>query len=155
MGRLGKTLRWGAFHRRILVTVVVATVFSGAPLAWGSNWIPTLHTGSSGEAKSTAAPGAPTGVSATCTSSSAKTVKVAWSAVTHATSYTVSQSSTSATSGYSVVATGVTARNWTTGSLSTGKYWYAVAATVGTHWASVHSSGVGSRTIADVTPLCN
>lgn len=154
MGRPGRTVRWEAFQRRVLVTVVVATVSSGAPFAWGSSWISTLHTGSSGEAKSTVAPSAPTGVSATCTSSSAKAVKVAWSAVTHATSYTVSQSSTSATSGYTVVATGVTALNWTTGSLSTGNHWYEVAAAVGTHWASANSSGVGPRTIAAVTPLC-
>ena len=76
-------------------------------------------------------PPAPTGVTATCTSSLATTVNVTWTAVTSATSYTVDESTTSATTGYAAAATGVSGTSWTSPSLTTGEYWFEVAADKG------------------------
>src|SRR5579871_468861 len=91
---------------------MTAALIGLAPQAAASNWNVALHSGSSGESRSQAKPSAPTGVTATCTSSSAATVKVAWSSVAHATSYSLYESTTSASSGYSVVATNVTTTTW-------------------------------------------
>jgi hypothetical protein len=73
-------------------------------------------------------PPAPTGVTATCTSSLATTVNVNWTAVPQASSYTVDESTTSATSGYTAAATGVVGTSWTSPSLTTGDYWFEVNA---------------------------
>jgi hypothetical protein len=73
-------------------------------------------------------PAAPTGVTAACTSDLATTVNVSWTAVAQATSYRVDESTTSATTGYASAATGVTGTSWTSPSLSTGEYWFEVAA---------------------------
>ena len=64
---------------------------------------------------------APTGAKATCTSLVSLTVHVAWNAVTHASTYRVWRS-TSKTTGYSVVASGVTATSWTSSGLSAGHF---------------------------------
>ena len=76
-------------------------------------------------------PPAPTGVTATCTSSLATTVDVSWTAVPEATTYTVDESTTSATAGYAAAATGVTGTSWTSPSLTTGEYWFEVNADKG------------------------
>jgi len=67
-------------------------------------------------------------------------VIVSWAAVTHATTYAVYQSTTSATSGFSVTASGVASTSWTSSSLNSGNYWYRVTATVGSNWASAQSA---------------
>jgi hypothetical protein len=84
-------------------------------------------------------------VTATCVTGT-KTVNVSWSAVTHAASYTVQQSTTSATAGFSNAVSGVTATNWTTGTLSNGSYWYSVVAVAG-NWSSTVSATAGPRII--------
>jgi hypothetical protein len=76
-------------------------------------------------------PPAPTGVTATCTSSLATTVDVSWTAVPQASTYTVDESTTSATTGYTAAATGVTGTSWTSPSLTTGDYWFEVNADKG------------------------
>jgi hypothetical protein len=76
-----------------------------------------------------------------------KTVEVTWTAVARATSYTIYQSSVSATSGYSAAATGVTATSWTSPSLAIGNYSYEVTAYIGTNWISTQSSATAQRTI--------
>ncbi|HEY5246060.1 MAG TPA: hypothetical protein VIJ60_10365 [Acidimicrobiales bacterium] len=90
---------------------------------------------------------APTGAKATCTSLVSLTVHVAWNAVTHASTYRVWRS-TSKTTGYSVVASGVTATSWTSSGLSAGTFYFEVSATTGTHWAGPNSVASNSITIA-------
>lgn len=106
-----------------------------------------------GEATAAAAPAVPTGVAAACTSANGATIKVTWSAVTHATTYTIWQSTTSATSGFSVTATGVTGTSWTSGTLANGKYWFEVSARSGANWTSPNSTATAKRTIS--TNNCN
>ncbi len=121
---------------------------SGA--AWaGTNWVVHVTTTNSGEARAQTLPAAPASPTSACTSpASAKTVKVSWSAVTHATAYAVYESTTTASGTYTLATSGVTATSWTTGVLSTGNYWFEVLADVGTNWASAKSAATAERTIS-------
>jgi hypothetical protein len=136
-------------HLRLLVCggVLFAVLAQGSSTASASPWAVALGAASSGEADAQGPPAVPTGVTATCTSALQTTVKVAWSAVTHATSYTVYASTTSAATGFSSLATGVAATSWTSASLATGNYWFEVAAYEGTQWASANSLVTAQRTI--------
>ena len=125
-----------------------ALLFSSGP-AWATaNW--TVHVASvnAGEAHAQALPTAPTPTSACTSPASAKTVKVSWVAVTHATAYAVYQSNTTATGTYTLATSGVTATSWTTAALSTGDYWYEVVADVGSNWASAKSAASAERIIS-------
>jgi hypothetical protein len=95
-------------------------------------------------------------VSAACAApSTAKTIKVTWSAVTHATVYAIWQSTTTATGTYSSVATGVSGTSWTSCTLTAAtNYWYEVVADVGTNWAGPKSSASGESTINASNPFC-
>lgn len=119
-------------------------------------WIVRSATGSSGESHAQGLPAAPTGVTATCNApTTAKTIKVSWSAVTHATTYSVYDSTTSATGSYALVASGVSTTSWTSGTLTAGSnYWFEVAAGVGTNWLGVKSSASIESSIASSSPFC-
>ncbi len=135
-------------RRLILVVVVLATVLALTGTAWGSNWLITLKSDGKGEAQAQGAPTAPTGVSAACTSSSAKTVKVSWSAVTKASSYTIYDATTSATGTYTSIASGMTTTSYISGTLSAANYWFKVAAYTGTNWVSAKSTATAESTIS-------
>jgi hypothetical protein len=93
-------------------------------------------------------PAAPASPAATCTTpTSARTVKVSWTAVTHATTYAVWESTTTAGGTYTQVMSGVTTTSWTTGVLGTGHYFFEVVANVGTNWASAKSAATAQRTL--------
>jgi hypothetical protein len=91
---------------------------------------------------------APTGVTGTCGNGQNKTsVVVTWTGAAHATSYTIMQSTTSATTGYSTAASGVTGLSWTSPAGSSGTtYWYEVVAVAGS-WSSGASSASAAHTI--------
>src|SRR2546423_12093761 len=93
-------------HAAIVVVAAAAYVMCANGVALASNWVAAVRSGSSAQAKAQTAPAAPTPVSAACTSSALKTIKVTWGATTHATGYTVYQSTTSATTGFTAVASG-------------------------------------------------
>jgi hypothetical protein len=137
----------------LALSFFIAT-FVGGPAWAATNWIVTLHSSSAGESSAQALPAAPTGVAAACTSSSTETIKVTWSAVTLATTYSVYDSTTSATGTYTLVTSGVSATSYTTASLSSGNYWYEVTASIGTHWAGSKSTATGETTIASTSPEC-
>ncbi len=108
-----------------------------------------MATTNSGQAQAQALPAAPASPTSACTSpASAKTVKVSWTAVTHATAYAVYESTTTAGGTYTLVMSGVTATSWTTGVLATGNYWFEVLADVGTNWASAKSTATAERIIS-------
>jgi cellulose 1,4-beta-cellobiosidase len=138
----------GQIRRLVDVVVVVGMLLGVAGTAWATNWIPLLKSGSAGEARATGAPAAPTGAIAACTSASAKTIKVSWSSVTHATTYTVYEATTSASGTYTSVASGVTTTSWTSGTLAAANYWFEVAAYIGTNWLGTKSSATGESTIS-------
>jgi hypothetical protein len=76
-----------------VVAALAAALVGLCGVAAATAWVVTLHVGSKGEAHSQAAPSAPTSPTATCVAST-QTVKVAWTAVAHAASYTIYKSTT-------------------------------------------------------------
>ena len=132
--------------------LALALLLGGAGAA-RAGWEIGLSAASSAQALAASAPAAPTGVASACTSALGTTVVVSWNPVANATSYTIWKSTSSATSGYAVVATGVTGSAWTSGSLATGTYWFEVSAVTGTNWNSANSSGTAQRTI--LVAACN
>lgn len=149
-------MRGHSLPGRILVVGTAAFAFpwvDAAP-AWASNWVVPLYSGSSGEGHSNALPTAPGSPAAACVSSTGKTIKVTWSAVALAATYTVYDTTTSATGTYTSVATGVTTTSWTSGTLATGNYWYEVTAYQGTNWQSPKSSATAETTISSTGTTC-
>jgi hypothetical protein len=136
---------------------VAALAWFGAVTACGaSNWVASVASGSKGESQATSLPGAPAGAGAVCAApTTAKTIKVTWSAVSLATSYTVYDATTSASGTYTAVASGVTGTSWTSGTLTNGtNYWFKVNALVGTKWASAQSAASPESTINSSSPFC-
>jgi hypothetical protein len=135
--------------RRGLVGVVAAGLLLGMTgTGWATKWVPTLHAGSAGESKAQGVPAAPTGTTAACTSASAETIKVTWTAVNRATTYAIYDATTSASGTYSAVATGVTATTWTSATLSAANYWFEVVAYTGTKWIGTKSVATAESTIS-------
>jgi hypothetical protein len=139
--------------RWILLTVALSVfTLSGGGTAGATTWPVGLGASAAegqGGPLPTTAPGSPTSSCPGLT----PTVKVTWTAVsepsngTPVISYTVLESTTSALSGYSPVATGVTTTSWTSGNLAAGSYWFEVAAVYGTHWQGTSSAATAQRTI--------
>ena len=139
---------------RVVVALTAALVgFCGVAVA--TTWTITLHTGSSGEAHGQTVPSAPASPTATCVSGT-ETVKVAWTAVTHAVSYSIYKSTTGSGGSYTSLATGVTANPYTTATLTpAGTYYFKVTAFVGTHWVSAQSVATPTgRVITTSSPYC-
>ena len=139
------------------IALVGLVLASSTGAAWAAtNWMVTLHTASSAEAHSQTVPSAPTGVTAACNApTSTKTIKVSWTAVAHATTYTVYDSTTSATGTYTSVATGVATTSWTSGTLTAGThYWFEVTVSVGSNWTSTKSAATAESTINFISPFC-
>jgi hypothetical protein len=139
------------------MALVGLVLVSSTGAAWAAtNWMVTLHTASSAESHSQTVPSAPTGVTAACNApTSTKTIKVSWTAVAHATTYTVYDSTTSATGTYTSVATGVATTSWTSGTLTAGThYWFEVTVSVGSNWTSTKSAATAESTINSFSPFC-
>lgn len=135
----------------LLSVAVIATVTTGiGPPASASVWAVGVQAGSKAQARAGTAPATPASVTATCTSPSSNTVSLGWAAVTHATSYKVYRSTTTAGGTYSLQTT-VTVTAWTTGALANGNYWFKVSALVGASWVSTQSSATTQRTISGTT----
>lgn len=135
--------------RSAVVAVLAACLLAAGVLLGGTaagaaaKWIVALAAESKAQAKSTS-PAVPTGVRATCVSRATVEIRVSWLTAAHATGYTVYQSKTSGS--YSSVAT-VTATDWTSGTLTNGKYTFEVSTSIGSRWTSSRSSSTSSRTI--------
>ena len=133
---------------RVGTVVLVFSLLAGTGVASATAWTDALASGSKAQAQAQVLPSAPGGVSAACTSSSGKTIKVTWSAVAHATSYSVYKSTTSSSSGFSVTASGVSTTSWTSATLSNATYWFQVAADIGTNWQGANSASTASHVIS-------
>lgn len=136
----------------VATVLIVSLVATSTPVAASTNWHISLAAGSHGEAHATSL-ATPTGTTATCVSPTGATIKVAWSATTHATSYTVYDSTTSSSTGFAIVAASVAGTSWTSGSLTAATYWFRVTAHVGT-WTSSQSASSASRVITSA-PGCS
>jgi hypothetical protein len=127
----------------VLAISVAASVLSFTGVAWASNWKIGLAGSSQGTARSGATPDAPTQATAVCDASGKKRIMIVWTAVAHASSYSIYESTTSATSGYTLANTGVTGTAWTSGNLKNGTHWFEVVANAGTFWVSPGSAAMG------------
>ncbi|HUB71181.1 MAG TPA: hypothetical protein VL984_12215 [Acidimicrobiales bacterium] len=127
----------------------VALGLSAGP-AWGSGWPVSLQPPSAAEAHAGAAPGVPGAPAAACTSATSATVKVTWSEVADASTYSVYEATSAATGPYSLAASGVVATSWTSGALSTGDYWFEVAALEGSNWQGANSTATGESTVTNL-----
>jgi hypothetical protein len=126
-----------------LVTALVAAPAAPA----GAAWVAALAGGSKGKAAAGSL-SAPTGLVASCVSGTGTTIRVTWSAAARATSYTVLQSTTSETAGFTNIATGVTGTTWTSPARADGFNYYYKVATVTGNWSSAASLSTPRRYIA-------
>jgi hypothetical protein len=137
------------------IAVLVTFGAIGAPHANAGTWNVVAATDATGLAHSLA-PQPPDTVTATCTAPlTDRNIDVSWTAVNPATSYVVYRSTTSATDGFTAIATGITSTTWTDSALKKATYWYAVATVVGAPtWISPMSGPTAARTIG-TTPRCS
>jgi hypothetical protein len=141
-----------------LIAAIAVALFGCTSIAVATAWVVGLNTGSKGQGHSQTQPPAPSGTpTATCVSTSTQTVKVAWTAVTHATTYTIYDSTTGSSGTYNSLATGVATNPYTTASLAAGTYYFKVAAVVGSSpgWTGVQSTNTTpGRVIATSGTRC-
>ena len=152
-GRALATRRYSS-RVAVLLLVVVAAGMTAPRWALAAGWGLGVAGSTGAQAQSL-----PIKVPSTVTSScpapqTSKTVRVTWASAAHATFF-VYQSTTSATSGFSLVATGLSGTAWTSGTLGNGSYWYQVAAAYGAiGWTSARSTATGPRVISSNAPVC-
>jgi hypothetical protein len=142
-------------NRVAAVALLMPVALAAAPHAHASTWTLTATARPTGVAHSLS-PQPPASVAASCPAPATdRTITVSWSSVSHATSYVVYRSTTSATAGFSEAATGITTTTWTDIALKKGTYWYAVATVAGSStWISPMSDPSAARTIG-ATPRCS
>ena len=125
-----------------LIAAALSALLFGS--AFASSWTVPAASGSHGEARASAGPAAPSGLDAGCGSPHG-TIGLVWSAVAHASSYIVLDSTTAASGPYSVLASGVPLALYQTGVVPTGRtYWFEVEAQVGSSWVSTKSASSNS-----------
>ena len=127
--------------------------------AWATtNWLVHVATTNNGEAHANRSRCRRRRRSVTATSAApttAATVTVRWGAVTHDKSYSVYESTTSATGTYTLAVSGITTTSWTSGTLTANtNYWFEVLAFVGTTRSSAKSSASPESSMHSSNPFC-
>ena len=113
------------------------------PACAATNWSVRLTTGSKAQAHGGAL--GTTAATSSCPGGS-KTIKVAWTAVAHAATYTVRYATTSAGGAYTTLVSGQTGASYTWSAASTStNYWFEVV-TVAGNWTTTSVATTG-RTI--------
>ncbi|HUY64043.1 MAG TPA: hypothetical protein VMV14_05950 [Acidimicrobiales bacterium] len=139
-------------RRSLVIAVLSAALMAAGSAAPGAlisasaaGWSVTSQASSSALALSLGVPLTPTGVTATCSGPLlSPTAVVSWTSVSRATSYSVYESTTSSSSGYSLAKSVSGAVTWTTGVLATGSYWFEVAAVTGNNWTGATSTATSA-----------
>ncbi len=129
-----------------IVPVLTIVLIWATPVSAATKWSVTMKAGGSGEARSSFP--APTGVTGTCVAATEKDITVTWTALAHATSYTVYDSTTSSSSGFAVIVSTVSGLTWTSGSLGADTYWFQVTAHVA-NWTTADSASSSPRVITN------
>ena len=140
--------------RRIAALAIAASVLGGASIAVATAWTVSLAAGSKAQAQTPSATPVPTGVTATCVSGVQTKVTVTWTAETGAQTYTVYDSTTSATGPWTSIGTATAPTvTFTSGSLTAGGYYFAVTTTLSdAAWgASTQSTASANRTIGSAS----
>ncbi len=139
--------------RKVGALAIVVALIGTVGIAAATAWTVSLAAGSNAQAQTPAATPVPTGVTSACATGTK--VTVTWTAETGAASYTVYDSTSSATGPWTSLGTGTSP--YTTASL-TGtaggtSYWFAVTTTLtDSGWgASTQSTASAKRTITTST----
>ena len=138
--------------RPLLAAGTLVGALSISAGASASTWTVPLVGGSNGEAQGYALPPAPTATAA-CSGVVLGSIIVSWTAVAPPnTTYTIYKSTTSGTTGFSAIATGVGGTSYTVSGLAISNYWFKVQGVSGTSWNGAQSAATAQRTITLV--LC-
>ncbi len=121
----------------VALAVVAGILFAGTPVDASSGWPAALGAGSGSEAAAGTRPGAPAAPVASCVARAKATIHITWSAVPHATGYTVLAFPTGTLTGTTEAT--ITATTWTS-VFAAGTYRFEVLASAGNNWASPASS---------------
>lgn len=139
---------------QLLAAITASIWLCGAGVAGATNWLLAISGASHGQAHAQALPTSPSGLTPACGGSTGSTVNLTWTGVSHATSYTIYRSTTSATSGFASTASGVTGTSWTSGVLSNATYWWRISALVGSNWLSAQSATSTTATMHSTGTHC-
>jgi hypothetical protein len=115
-----------------------------------TNWTVVGGGAGGGTGQAEPLPAAPASPNAACVSIVGWTIKVTWSAVPHASTYTIYRSTSSSSSGFSVydtVSGGTTSYSDSNFSVLS-SYWYRITATVGVNWTGPQSASTPKRSIS-------
>lgn len=139
------------------LAVFVASIVASVPAtsAAAPQWKVAVAAPGTGESAASARPAAPTGLVASCATTKGE-ITLDWTPVSHASAYTVYDSTTSSNGPYTTYASGVTSSTYKTGPLARKagrrrgltRYWFKVAAIVGNSWTSAQSSAGGELTVS-------
>jgi hypothetical protein len=138
--------------RLAALVVGAGLAFGAASVGAATNWASISASGGRAQARMLTA-AAPTGVTASCASATTDKVTVSWAAASHATGYTIYKKKTS---GSYTSAASVTTTSWTSGALTSGRYTFEVATSIGTKWTSSKSSATSpARTVTKTPKKCS
>ncbi len=145
------TTRWPRAAGRYLAIGVAAVVVGYGGTALATSWTVSLNTGSSAQGQAPATPPPPATPTATCATGA--TVKVTWTAVTGAKTYTAYRGPSTTGPWTSIGTATAPTVTVTSGTLTAGTYYFAVTMTTNdAAWpTSVQSTASGSRTITGST----
>jgi len=136
-------------HRRSTIMLAIAVTLIGAvAIAAATSWTISLAAGSKAQALTPAVTPPPTGVTATCVSSSADQVTVTWTAETGAKTYTVYYSTTGTSPWTSAGSVTAPTATWTSAAsaIPNGSYYFAVTTTLtDTNWAASAQSSISAK----------
>jgi hypothetical protein len=137
---------------RYLAIGVAAVVIGYGGTALATSWTVALNTGSSAQGQSPATPPAPS-PAPTATCAVGATVKVTWTAVTGAKTYTAYRGPSTTGPWTSIGTATAPTVTVTSGTLASGTYYFAVTMTTNdAAWpTSAQSAASGSRTISGLT----
>lgn len=133
--------------------MAVLTVYGSPTPSEAASWPVHTNTQTDGLAEASTSPTVPAMVTASCTSTLGNTISLSWAPSTDAATYTIYESETSATDGFTQIANGIVGSDWTSPALEVGDYWFEVSAAVGVNWRSAPSSSSGESTMALVACL--
>jgi hypothetical protein len=137
----------------LLAAALLLVMAANVTGASASTWTVNLAAANHGHGQAQALPAAPA-ATATCSGLVLGSIIITWTAVSPPeTTYTIYKSTTSATTGFSTIATGVSGTTFTVSGLAIASYWFTVQGVAGANWMGSMSAATVKRSITLV--LCS
>ncbi len=137
----------------MLAAVLLLAMAANVTGAAATTWMVNVSALNNGHGQSQALPAAPA-ATATCSGLVLGSIIITWTAVSPpGTTYTIYKSTTSATTGFSTIATGVSGATFTVSGLAIASYWFKVQGVAGANWVGSMSAATTKRSITLV--LCS